>query len=112
MVPGDLHPTFTEMEAARQVLTDAEDELRGYELHIEPIHSSANKLGIGAMPDSVTTTSAAPEAVMTTVGHEGTVQSDNLATERQYDAGVSAAPPVEESRVAEPNARQEVTNVA
>jgi len=32
------------------VLNDAEDELRSWQPNIEPIHSSAGALGMGAMP--------------------------------------------------------------
>lgn len=50
IVPGDVHPPFENVEAARQVLNDAEDELRAWVPNIEPIHSSAGNLGAGAMP--------------------------------------------------------------
>lgn len=54
VVPGDLHPPFAGAEDARQVLNDAEDDLRNYELHVEPIHSNAGNLGVGAMPGAPT----------------------------------------------------------
>jgi len=41
---------FENGELARQVLNDAEDELRNWQPNIEPIHSSAGALGVGAMP--------------------------------------------------------------
>ncbi|KAF1963276.1 hypothetical protein CC80DRAFT_541217 [Byssothecium circinans] len=50
IVPGDVHPVFDGGEAARQVLNDAEDELRLWQPNFEPIHSSAGALGVGAMP--------------------------------------------------------------
>ena len=50
IVPGDAHPAFDGTEAAREVLNDAEDELRRWQPNIEPIHSSAGALGGGAMP--------------------------------------------------------------
>lgn len=50
IVPGDTRPGFEEMEAARQVLNDAEDELRNWQPNLEPIHSSAGAMGVGAMP--------------------------------------------------------------
>ena len=40
------------METARQVLNDAEDELRSWQPNLEPIHSNAGSLGVGAMPGS------------------------------------------------------------
>jgi hypothetical protein len=50
IVPGDTHPAFEGVEATRQVLNDAEDELRNWQPNIEPIHSNATSLGVGAMP--------------------------------------------------------------
>lgn len=50
IVPGDTHPAFEGNEAARQVLNDAEDELRSWQPNLELIHSSAGALGVGAMP--------------------------------------------------------------
>lgn len=52
IVPGDTHPIFEGAESARQVLNDAEDELRHWQPSHEPIHSSAGNLGVGAMPGS------------------------------------------------------------
>jgi hypothetical protein len=52
IVPGDTHTPFEGTEAARAILNDAEDELRHWELNVEPIHSTAGSLGVGAMPGS------------------------------------------------------------
>lgn len=72
VVPGDLHPPFAGGENARQVLTDAEDDLRNYELHVEPITSNAGSLGAGAMPGApVGGHSAAP--VQDTAHYQDTV---------------------------------------
>jgi hypothetical protein len=53
IVPGDTHPAFAEIEAARQVLNDAESDLQSYRLEVEPITSNSGHLGVGAMPGSV-----------------------------------------------------------
>lgn len=50
IVPGDSHPPFQNTVLASQVLTDAEDELRAWRADLEPIHSTAGNLGVGAMP--------------------------------------------------------------
>ncbi|KAF2477980.1 uncharacterized protein BDR25DRAFT_207576 [Lindgomyces ingoldianus] len=50
IVPGDAHPIFEGSEATRQVLNDAEDDLRNWQPNLEPVHSSAGSLGVGAMP--------------------------------------------------------------
>ena len=53
MVPGEERPAFDNAEAAREVLNDAEASLRNYSPSIQPIHSSAGKLGTNAMPGSI-----------------------------------------------------------
>jgi hypothetical protein len=50
IVPGDTHQAFANGEHARQILNDAEDELRSWQPNLEPIHSTAGNLGVGAMP--------------------------------------------------------------
>ncbi|CAI6334992.1 unnamed protein product [Periconia digitata] len=52
IVPGDSHPVFDGTESARQLLTDAENDLRSWQPDLEPIHSYAGNLGRGAMPES------------------------------------------------------------
>jgi hypothetical protein len=106
IVPGDVHPPFAEVEAARQVLTDAEDDLRHYQLDVEPIHSNAGNLGVGAMP-------GAPVPESTT--YESTVRSESPIGV-QYDKAGSAPYPLEEAdrveRQQQEVPRQEVSNVA
>lgn len=50
IVPGDAHAAFDKNDAARQVLDDAEDELRAWHSTMEPVTSSASSLGMGALP--------------------------------------------------------------
>lgn len=50
VVPGDTHATFDKADEARQVLNDAEDELRSWQPNLVPIHTNASNLGTGAMP--------------------------------------------------------------
>ena len=54
IVPGDSHPVFDGTESARQLLTDAENDLRSWQPDLEPIHSYAGNLGRGAMPEGRT----------------------------------------------------------
>jgi hypothetical protein len=49
VVPGDTRPAFADAEPAREVLNDAEEELRGWTNSTEPIHSSAVPMGSGPM---------------------------------------------------------------
>ena len=53
IVPGEERPTFVHSEAAREVLNDAEASLRHWSPSVDPVHSSAGKLGANAMPGNV-----------------------------------------------------------
>lgn len=50
VVPGDAHAPFEHGEQAREVLNNAEAELRDWQSNIAPIHSNAGGLGSNAMP--------------------------------------------------------------
>lgn len=52
MVPGEDRPAFPKSEEARELLNDAEDSLRRWSPDVEPIHTSASKLGSNAMATS------------------------------------------------------------
>lgn len=52
IVPGDAHPAFTQVDTARDVLNDAEEELRSWTPNVEPIHTNASGLGVNAMPSA------------------------------------------------------------
>ncbi|KAF2271665.1 uncharacterized protein EI97DRAFT_437620 [Westerdykella ornata] len=55
IVPGEAHPTFEGVEAGRQILNDAEDELRNWHPDFEPIRTTSGSLGLGAMPGTTAT---------------------------------------------------------
>ncbi|KAI8938241.1 hypothetical protein NX059_005902 [Plenodomus lindquistii] len=97
IVPGDVHPSFTEVEAARQVLTDAEDDLRNYRLDIEPIPSNAGNLGVGAMPGVASPTSTSVADQTNYDNTTTTTTTGSVADEGQYDTSGSAAHPLEEA---------------
>ena len=50
VVPGDERQPFAHANEARQVLSDAEQELQAWQPHLEPVHSSAGNLGTNLMP--------------------------------------------------------------
>jgi len=113
IVPGDVHPAFAETEAARQVLTDAEDDLKNYELQVEPIHSNAGNLGLGAMPGSAT--SATGTSVPDQSAYENTTTgSDSPIDAGRYDnMGSSSNPLAEADRVErEEETSRQVSHVA
>ncbi|EOA84836.1 uncharacterized protein SETTUDRAFT_163653 [Exserohilum turcica Et28A] len=117
IVPGDARPAFSEGDIARQVLNDAEDDLRGYQLVVEPIHSNAGNLGMGAMPGAA---EATPAAVNGTSVPESTAYENVAPSESpvgaQYDKAGSAPYPLEEADRVESQQqethRQQVANVA
>lgn len=111
VVPGDMHPPFAGTEEARQVLNDAEDDLRNYELHVEPIHSNSGHLGVGAMPGApIGGTGTAPvqdtSQYQDTVGAsedgryaESSVQGTDVGSQPPYP--VSEAEKLEQQQAAE-----------
>jgi hypothetical protein len=122
VVPGDLHPPFANGEEARQVLNDAEDDLRNYELHVEPIHSQSGNLGTGAMPGApigaVGDTGAAPVQDTTqyqdTVGTSGVGASEDgrYAESNVQGTDVGSQPPYpvsEAERLEQQQATQQTT---
>ena len=50
VVPGDTRPAFEHAHQARQVLNDAEEDLRDWQPNLEPIHSAATEMGSNLMP--------------------------------------------------------------
>lgn len=72
VVPGDSRPAFEHGAQARQILNDAEEDLRDWQPNLEPIHSTAGGMGANLMPGSAGTTGAS-----SVVGHnEGSVQGE------------------------------------
>ncbi|KAI4173311.1 MAG: hypothetical protein LQ343_003022 [Gyalolechia ehrenbergii] len=55
VVPGDVRPTFEHSAQARQILNDAEEDLREWQPSIDPVPSSATEMGTNLMPPSSTT---------------------------------------------------------
>ena len=72
VVPGDTRPAFEHAAQARQVLNDAEEDLRDWQPNLEPVHSTAGNMGPNLMPGSATATGAS-----SAVGYnEGSVQGE------------------------------------
>jgi len=83
VVPGDVRQPFENGSEARQILSDAEQELQTWQPHLETIHSNAGGLGSNLMPAEDTSTRDHSEAGTA----EGTVlphtASDRPAAESQ-----------------------------
>ncbi|KAI9658875.1 MAG: hypothetical protein M1829_006616 [Trizodia sp. TS-e1964] len=52
VVPGDVRPAFEHVHQARQVLNDAEDDLRDWQPHLEDVGTSSHLLDRNAMPSA------------------------------------------------------------
>ncbi len=55
VVPGDTRAPFEHTHQARQVLNDAEEDLREWTPNLEPIPSAANDMGVNLMPAQAST---------------------------------------------------------
>jgi len=91
IVPGDTHAPFAEVEAARQVLNDAESDLQNYRLEVEPITSNSGTLGVGAMPGSAPGTSVAGQSSTVDQGYSSRSVSGE---EQRFEHGSQAPYPV------------------
>jgi hypothetical protein len=108
VVPGDLHPPFAGTEEARQVLNDAEDDLRNYELHVEPIHSNSGNLGAGAMPGAPVGGTGVAASHDTTQFHDAVSPGGDgrYATSSVQDIEAGSQPPYPVSEVERIEQRQ------
>lgn len=52
VVPGDVRPAFEHTNQARQVLNDAEDDLRDWQPELEDVESSSHMIDNSLMPTS------------------------------------------------------------
>lgn len=65
IVPGDARPAFSEEAQARQVLVDAEDDLREWTPGLETVHSNAEGMGANLMPAETAGTTVGGTSVAT-----------------------------------------------
>ena len=81
IVPGDARPGFVYADQARQILNDAEEDLREWQPNLEPIHSSATGMGSNLMPGESSTT--APSVM----SEEPTLAQHDNAEHSRHTAG-------------------------
>ncbi|KAK4697802.1 hypothetical protein P7C71_g317, partial [Lecanoromycetidae sp. Uapishka_2] len=78
VVPGDTRPEFEHAHQARQILNDAEEDLREWTPNLEPVQSTATGMGTNLMPTEAgtagTSVSGQEEAPMSTTGGSTTGQ--------------------------------------
>lgn len=78
IVPGEERATFAQDSEAREILNEAESELRSWTPDFAAIPSNAGKIGTNAMPTATADTTTAPP------------QTEHLSTEQQSAAPVHA----------------------
>lgn len=83
VVPGDVRPAFEHSAQARQILNDAEEDLREWQPSIDPVPSSATDMGINLMPSSITGGSTVDPSVA------GEVQAQLESPEKDRDVSGS-----------------------
>ena len=96
VVPGDTRPAFEHGSQARQVLNDAEEDLREWAPNLEPIHSTATEMGVNLMPAQASTAATSVsghEEEMAAGGSTTTGQLDTLPEGRDVSGSLSAAQP-------------------
>ena len=86
VVPGDTRPAFEHSAQARQVLNDAEEDLREWTPNLEPIPSAAGEMGTNLMPAQAGTTGTS----MTE--EEPQVLSEASPEGREVSGGSTVAP--------------------
>ena len=75
VVPGDARPAFENSAQARQILNDAEEDLRDWTPSIEPIASSASDLTTNLMPSHGSKTEASEASELVSTAGDGSVTS-------------------------------------
>lgn len=100
IIPGDARPAFEHVDQARQILNDAEEDLREWEPNLEPIPSSAEGLGHNLMPaESSTVGGSSVAGTETAASHEdSTLSNQPTLGERRH---LQQAVQPEHSRYAE-----------
>ena len=98
VVPGDTRPAFEHGSQARQILNDAEEDLREWTPNLEPIHSSATEMGVNLMPAQASTVATSVSGqeegeMMEGGGSTTTGQLDNLPETGHRSGGLTAAQP-------------------
>jgi hypothetical protein len=81
-VPGDVRAEFPHAAQARQVLNDAEEDLRDWEPRLEAVESQAQGMGNNLMPAEA---QIAERGIAGQQGVPGTEQSVQSTTDRGHE---------------------------
>lgn len=99
VVPGDTRPAFEHAHQARQILNDAEEDLRDWTPNLEPIPSAATELGSNLMPaqagTATTSVSGQEEESMIGAGEgtQGQLEAPAPPEHKAFGGGSTVAQP-------------------
>ena len=96
VVPGDTRPAFEHGAQARQILNDAEEDLREWTPNLEPVHSTATEMGVNLMPAQASTAATSvsgQEEEMMAGGSTTTGQLDTLPETRDVSGNLTIEQP-------------------
>ncbi len=80
VVPGDTRPAFEHASQARQVLNDAEEDLREWTPNLEPVHSTATEMGVNLMPAQASTAATSVSGQEEEMAARGSTTTGQLDT--------------------------------
>ncbi|KAL9600755.1 MAG: hypothetical protein Q9219_002996 [cf. Caloplaca sp. 3 TL-2023] len=83
VVPGDVRPAFEHAHQARQILNDAEEDLREWQPSFDPIPSAAANMGANLMPVNTPASTTATEPSVVGGGGGGGVGDEVQAQQQQ-----------------------------
>lgn len=90
LVPGDARKPYEYVDVARDILTDAENDLRGWKPVEEPIFTTSSELGPNLMPKGEPATADAQASNFQTSSETETHPSGQIADPAQAEARVQA----------------------
>lgn len=89
VVPGDTRPSFEHGSQARQILNDAEEDLREWTSNLEPITSSAGQITSSLMPTQAGTTATSEMGDLTSPVTEGGTTGASETPVKREIGGIS-----------------------
>lgn len=87
VVPGDTRPAFEHVNDARQILNDAEDDLREWTPELEEVHNHSTSLEPNLMP-VVPSVAESDAGTVTTTG--GAVEGSHIAHHNGFESSAAS----------------------
>ena len=98
IVPGEERQAFPSGAQMQEYMQDVESQLKNWSPSLEPIHSSAGKLGVNAMPGTSETLESPSSTTMSTAQQR--VEQRERAQDEGREDDEQPAPPYPESTTA------------